>query len=107
MAASASVAVFGKLLADLRGDGRVVPERGPEIAVRDAHQERAVLRHQRPVEPERVPQLEHFLLRRTVAEHCLRRIARDEVDQREHERRHAEHHGDRQEEAADEVARHS
>ena len=50
-----------------------------------------------------MPQLRHFLRRRAFAEHRLRRIARHEVNQREHERRDAEQHRNRQQQTANEV----
>ena len=61
---------------------------------------------ERPVETERVPQLGDFFLRRAFAEHRLRRIAGHEMDQREHERRDAEQHGNGQQQPAEEISKH-
>ena len=44
----------GQPIANLLGDRRAEAERLPEVAARHADHERAVLRQQRPVEPERL-----------------------------------------------------
>ena len=87
--------------------GVSVAERRAEIAAHEPGRNDAVLRQQRPVEPERRPQPRDFLLRRAFAEHRLRRIAGHEVDQREDERRDAEQHRNREQQPPEEVAEHT
>ena len=104
MADTARRAVSGSRLRISCVTGVPEAERRPEIAARDAGQERAVLRQQRPVEAERRPQPRDFIGRGAFPEHRLRGITGHEVDQREHERRDAEQHRHGQQQAAQEVS---
>ena len=74
-------------------------KRLPEIAAHEPFQETAVLHDERTIEPELDPQLRHVRGRRAFAKHGLDGIARDEMNQREHQRRDAEHDRDGQEQA--------
>jgi hypothetical protein len=65
------------------------------------------LREQRLIQTEALAQLGHVLRRRAFAEHRLRGVARDQVDQREHQRGNAEQHGHGQQHAANEIPEHS
>jgi hypothetical protein len=79
----------------------VVADRGAEIAVHEAGEEPPVLRRQRPVQAERGAQRGLVGGLRGLAEHDFHRVARDQVDEEEHQGRDRE--GDEEEE--DEPAR--
>ncbi len=70
-------------------------------------QKRDVLLEQRAVEPEPAAELLHVGLRGGFAQHRLRRVAGNEVNQREDQRRDAEQHGNREHEAPRQVTKHS
>jgi uncharacterized protein (TIGR02246 family) len=61
---------------------------------------------QRVIQTQPCAQALHVLRRRRVAEHRLRRIAGHEVDEGEDERRHPNQDGDREQQAAHQVAEH-
>ena len=84
----------------------IVPQRHAEIAARQPLEKRSVLHEQRPVEAETLAELRDVLRRGAFAEHRLRGIAGNEVDERKDQRRHAEQHRDRQQQPADEVSMH-
>ena len=107
IAASASCTVRYSRRPDLAGDRRSVAERRAEIAAYRATDERDVLREQRPIEAEGMPQRRHFFSGGGFAEHRLRRVARHEMNEREDKRRDAEEHRDREHQAANEVREHA
>ena len=86
--------------------GWLVRSERPRSPVHRASRETAVLLEQRPVEAEARAQLRDVLRRRRLAEHRLRRIARNEMNQREDERRDAEQDRDRQRDAPREKPQH-
>ena len=65
-----------------------------------------VLLDERLVEAEPMPEGFDFFLRGGFAEHRLRRIAGDQVDQREDQRGDAEQHGDREQQPSREKPQH-
>src|SRR5262249_39952918 len=85
------------------GDRCAVAERRTEVTADHAAEEASVLHEQRLVESERMTKLSDVLLRRAFAEHRLRRIAGHQMDQREHERGHADENRDREQQPLDEI----
>ena len=77
-----------------------------EIAPHDTVEKRHVLHQQRPVEPEPLAQLIHLFLRGALPQHGGGRVARDEMNEREDERRHADEHRNGEHEPANEVPKH-
>jgi hypothetical protein len=86
-----------------RGDA--VEERRAEIAVEEPDEEALVLHRQRVVEPPLLVEDGDARRRRAVSEHRPRRVAGDEVDQEEHEDRHAERDRDHLQQAPHDVLR--
>ncbi len=73
------------------------PERHAEITLCQPREKAAVLHVQRAIEPEPAAQNRDVLRRGAVPEHRLHRIARHEMNKREHEGSHAEEDRNRQE----------
>ena len=94
-------------LGDLAPDGRAIAERRAEIADDEPREKVTVLREQRPIETELRAQVAEVRRRRRFTEHRRHRIARDEVDQRKDERRHAEQHWHGQDESPDDEWQHA
>ena len=106
IAAAASSKVAGSRSRIASVTGSLVRSDVPRSPARRP-QEGAVLLEQRPIEAEARAQLGHVLGRGGLAEHRLRRVAGNEVDQREDERRDAEQHRDGQRQAAREKPEHA
>ena len=80
-------------------DQRAVQTESRAVLRDGAGQERQVLLEQRAIEPEPLPQFVDIGLRCRLAEHRLRRIAGNEMNEREHQGRDAEQYRDRQRDA--------
>jgi len=113
MAASAAPSVTagrtrcaGVPLDTLTGHRLVVSQRHAQIAAHDSAEKRAVLNNQRPIETQSRSQLLDLFLRGAFAQHGLRRVAGDEMNQEKDQRGHAQQHGDREKESPDEIAQH-
>ena len=106
MAASASSTVAGSRSAIAAVTRLVRPQRHAQIAARGAREKRGVLNEQRPVEAEPAAQLGDAFGRRGIAEHRLDRIAGNEMDEREDERRDAQQDRNREQQAAGEKPQH-
>ena len=82
------------------GDRLIRAERDTEIALRQPLEKAAVLHVQRSIEAEPAAQIRDVARRGAVSEHRLDRIARHQMNEREHEGRHAQENGNRQEKAS-------
>ena len=93
-----------QLLANLRRDRRVVRNDVPRSPRTTPPRNARYCVSSGRSRPSECRSLPHVLRRGAFAEHRLRRIAGHEMNQREHQRRDAEQHRDRQQQAADQVA---
>jgi hypothetical protein len=89
----------GHALEDCGRHRLVGPERTSQVAAQRALEKPSVLLDERTIETEARSQFRHVLRRCRLAEHRLRRIAGNEVNEREDEGRDAEQYRDRQRDA--------
>ena len=96
----------GHALENLLQHRLIVSQRHAEVAAHQSLEKRSVLHEQRAIEAETLAELRDVFRRRAFAEHRLRGIAGDEMNERKDQRRHAEQDRDRQQQPADEVSMH-
>ncbi len=84
----------------------IVAQRHAEISAQQTLKKRSVLNDERPIQAEAFAQLIDFVGRRPFAEHRLRGIAGDEVNERKNQGRDADQHRNRQHKPTDEIPKH-
>ena len=94
------------LFRSLTGDRRSRPQRNAEVAAQHPGKEGRVLLEERPIQAEPAAQLFDILLGGRFAEHRLRRIAGNEMNQREDEGGDAQKYRNRQQEPTREEPEH-
>ena len=106
IAANANSNVAGRRSAICSTHRRASAQRRPEIAGDRAGEKAPVLLEEGPVEAKLPAQRIHVCLRRRLAEHGLGGIAGNQMNQREHQRRDSEEHGNRQRDATGDEPQH-
>ena len=106
MAAPASSKVAGKRSAISLTTARFVRNDVPRSPVAAPLTNATYLHEERPIEAETGPHFSHVLRRRAVAKHCLDGITRNEMNEGEDERRHAEEHRNREQETPEKKTNH-
>ena len=91
---------------DGRGNAFVRPQRYAQVAARGALEKRGVLNVQGPVKPEPAPQFSDALGRCGIAQHRLDRVAGNEMEEGEDQRRDAKQNRNREQHPPSEKPQH-